>query len=126
MISFTKVLDLKRRFALGVSALFILALTASQPHRVHHFFDSSEWQHHGEGDSSRHHSKPPAKTNQSECVVQAVSQHCSAIPVELATLPILGTNVEISHPVLSRWVHRFVSSPFSQRAPPEISSSFSI
>ena len=126
MNSFENVVNWKRRLALAVSALFILALTASQPHRVHHVFESSEWQQHAEPDSSHHHSKTPVKTDQSECVLQAVSQHCSAISVELAPLPIGGSAVRISDPVLNLWVYRLLSSPFSQRAPPGISSSFSI
>src|SRR5437762_564688 len=93
-------LKLKRGLALGISALFVLAFTASQPHRVHHFFEDTEHaHHHSEADSNhKHDSKAPAKTDHTECVVQTVSQHCSAITVELATLPIIAAGIKIFHP----------------------------
>ena len=119
---------LARRFTLAFSALFVLALAITQPHRVHHFFeDIDRAHHHGKADSSHDdNSKAPAKAPQTECIVQAVSQHCSAIPVAVAKIPIIATTGEAYRPVLRRWVYRFSSSPFLQRAPPAISSSFSI
>jgi hypothetical protein len=124
----TKVLELKRCFALAISALFVLLLVASQPHRVHHFFEDIDRAHsHEEADSNHdEHSKAPAKAPQTECVVQAVSQHCSAIPVAVAQIPIIASAVNAQLPVLRRWVYHFSSSPFLQRAPPPVSSSFSI
>jgi hypothetical protein len=124
----TKVLELKRRFALVISALFLLALAAAQPHRVHHFFEDIDRAHHHDEADSNHdeHSKGPAKAPQTECVVQAVSQHCSAIPVAVAQIPIIASAVNAQLPVLRRWVYHFSASPFLQRAPPAISSSFSI
>ena len=119
---------LARRFTLAFSALFVLALAIAQPHRVHHFFEDIEHPHdHGNADSSHDdHSKAPAKASQTECVVQAVSQHCSAIPVAVAQIPIIASAVNAQLPVLRRWVYHFSLSPFLQRAPPAISSSFSI
>jgi hypothetical protein len=119
---------LGRHFTLAFSALFVLALAIAQPHRVHHFFEDIGHGHdHGETDSNHDdHSKAPAKAPQTECVVQAVSQHCSAIPVQLVTLPIIASGVTIFRPVLRRWIYHFPSSPSLQRAPPVISSSFSI
>jgi hypothetical protein len=116
-----------KRLTLVFSALFALALAIVQPHRVHHLFEEIEPAHdHGGADSGHSdHSKTPANAPRTECVIQAVGQHCSAIPVELATLPFITAGVAIFHPVSSRWVYHFTSSPFSQRAPPANSSSFS-
>ena len=116
-----------KRFTLVFSALFALALAIAQPHRVHHLFEEIEPAHdHGGADSGHSDSKAPANTPRTECVIQAVSQHCSAIPVELATLPVITAGIAIFHPVLGRSVYHFTSSPFSQRAPPTRSSSLSI
>jgi hypothetical protein len=117
-----------RRFTVAFSALFVLALATAQPHRVHHFFEDIEHAHHQGGANSNHddHSNAPGKSPQTECVVQAVSQHCAAIPVAVAKIAIVATTGEAYRPVLRRWVYRFSSSPFLQRAPPAVSSSFSI
>jgi len=117
-----------KRFALAFSVLFALALAIAQPHRVHHFFQDVEHQHdHGETDSNHDdHSKAPAKAPQTECVVQAVSQHCSAIPVAVAQIPIIAATDKSPQPVLSRRIYHISASPFLQRAPPALSSSFSI
>jgi hypothetical protein len=113
---------------LAFSALFVLALAVAQPHRVHHFFEDIEHPHdHGNADSSHDdHSKAPAKAPQTECVVQAVSQHCSAIPAAIAKIPIIATAGEVYRPILRRWIYHFSLSPFLQRAPPAPSSSFNI
>jgi hypothetical protein len=128
MKPFRKGLELKRRFALVISALFLVFLAASQPHRVHHLFEGFGHAHdQGEVDSKHNdHSKRPEKSAQPDCVAQAVSQHCSAIPVAIVKIPIIATTGKVHHPVLSRWIYHFISSPFSQRAPPAISSSFGI
>jgi hypothetical protein len=124
----SKSLELKRRFALGISALFVLALTIAQPHRVHHFFeDIDRAHHHGEADSNHdNHSKAPVKAPQTECVVQAVSQHCSAVPVVITKIQIIATAARVYRPVSSNWIYYFSAFPFLQRAPPPVSSSFSI
>jgi len=117
-----------RSIALAVSALFVLALVSAQPHRVHHFFQEIEHAHgQGEADSNHAgHSQAPAKTPQTECVIQTVSQHCSAIPVAIAKIILIVTASEAYHPMLRRWIYHFVSSPFLQRAPPATGSSFNI
>src|SRR5262249_22495002 len=117
-----------KRFALVFSALFAFALAIAQPHRVHHVFENTEHTHnHGDADSSHSdHSKKPVKAPQTECVVQSISQHCFAIPVALVKTPLIALADETYRPVLSFSIHRFISSPFSQRAPPAVSSSYSI
>src|SRR5215470_20394789 len=94
-------LSLKRRFTLVFSALFALALAIVQPHRVHHFFDDIEHAHDHRETNSKHddHSKAPPRAPQTECVVQAVSQHCSAIPVAIAKIPIIATAAQVYRPV---------------------------
>src|SRR5712692_11325 len=118
---------LMRRYALGFSALFVLVLATSQPHRVHHFFeDIDHARHYSEADSKNDdHSKAPDQAPQTECVVQAVSQHCSAIPVAIAKIPIIAIAGRAHYLVLYRWIYHFSLSPFLQRAPPTLSS-FSI
>jgi len=123
-----KSLGLKRSLALGISALFVLVLITSQPHRVHHVFEQIDHARHDPETPSKHHndSKGPDKAPQTECVVRAVAQDCSALPVTLATIPIIPIAGQTNHPVLRRWIYRFVSSPFLQRAPPDTGTSFSI
>jgi hypothetical protein len=119
---------LARRSTLAFSVLFVLALATAQPHRVHHFFEDIDHEHHHGNAESSHddHSKAPAKTPQTECVVQAVSQHCSAIPVAIEKIILIATAGEAYRPILRRWIYHFVSSPFLQRAPPPTGSSFNI
>src|SRR5215831_13004733 len=119
---------LVRRFTLPFSALFVLALATAQPHRVHHFFEAFDHQHRHVDTDSNHddHSKVPTKAPQTECVVQAVSQHCSAIPVAIAKVPIVATAGEVCRPALSRWIYHFSLSPFLQRAPPASSPFYRI
>jgi len=120
--------ELNRSIPLALSALFVVALASAQPHRVHHFFQQSEQaDHHGKPDSGNNHSsKAPAKTDQTECVIQTVSQHCAAIPAAIAKIMPIVAASEAYHPVLRRWIYHFVSSPFLQRAPPATGSSFNI
>jgi hypothetical protein len=119
---------LVRRFTLAFSAVFVLALATAQPHRVHHFFDEiAHERHHGDTESSQDdHPKAPNRAPQTECVVQAVSQHCSALPVAAAKIPIVSVADRAYYPVVSRWIYHFSFSPFLQRAPPTSYSSFSI
>src|SRR5262249_11658191 len=124
MNPFSRSRRLARCSTLAFSVLFVLALAAAQPHRVHHFLEDIDHEHHHGNTESSHddHSKPP----RTECVVQAVSQHCSAIPVAIEKIILIATAGEAYRPVLRRWIYHFFSSPFLQRAPPPSGSSFNI
>ena len=119
-------LSLKRIFPLVFSALFALALAIAQPHRVHHFFEEANQDHHrSTTDSHNGHSNAPGKTSQTECVVQAVSQHCAALPVSIAAIPTATAATRAKFDGLRSSVYHVSSSPFLQRAPP-VSLSFII
>ncbi len=127
MNRFTSRDSLKRSFALIFSALFALALAIAQPHRVHHFFEETQHDHHhGTTDSQDGHSNTPGKTSQTECVVQALSQHCTALPVSMAAIPTVTAATEAYFHVLRSCVYHISSCPFLQRAPPAVSLSFNI
>lgn len=126
MNPFRKGLELKRRFALAISALFLLFPAASQPHRVHHLFEGFGHAHDQVDSDQRDHHKQQDNDARTECVVQSVNQKCAAVPVEVAKLPIVAPTAEVFRPVLSRWIYHFTSSPFLQRAPPLERFSFSL
>jgi hypothetical protein len=115
--------SVKRSFTLIFSALFALALAIAQPHRVHHSFENTNHDHHhGETDSHQHgHSNAPGKNSQTECVVQAVSQHCAAVPVSIAAIPTVTATTRAYFVVLRSRIYHVSSSPFLQRAPPAVS-----
>src|SRR5215469_9182766 len=116
-------LPLKHHFTLVFAALFAFALALAQPHRVHHFFEQTKQrQSRGEAGSHHHdHSKTPIKSPQTECLVQALSQHCSAIPATADKLPIIATAAQLYRFALSSWVYSTSSTSFLQRAPPFLS-----
>src|SRR5215470_3342795 len=117
---------LKRHFALAFLTLFSLALAIAQPHRVHHFFEDIDHEHnHDATEESKDHHSAPAKGPQTECVVQAVIQHCSATSVFVAKIPLIAIATDVYPLVLTRWVYHFSLSPFLQRAPPTQSFFFS-
>jgi hypothetical protein len=111
-----------KRFALAFSALFALALAIAQPHRVHHFFADLDHAHQQDATGSHHHdhSKTPAKSPQTECRVEALSQHCSAVEVALAQIPIPTAIAQRYRFFLSARGYHFSSLPFLRRAPPPL------
>jgi hypothetical protein len=115
--------------ALGIVSLFVLFLTASAPHRVHHFFEQlqfpvahkhSHGHDHDAADTAHRHAPDhdSPKPQHSDCVVQSVAQNSHVSSVQLIEVPFL--EIALAHKpdpgiVASSF---FDASPFSQRAPP--------
>ena len=114
--------------AVGIISLFVLFLTASAPHRVHHIFEQpppvAQKHFHGhdheanDKDHSRGHDHDSPKPQHSDCALQSVAQNTHISYAQLIEVPFL----EIAHVrnpdrriVASSF---FDASPFSQRAPP--------
>ncbi len=111
-----------RRFTALVScSLFLLFLSLSQPHRVHHFFESLGHTHDETGVDSDHHDHDQDRTKpaQTDCVVQSVAQNCHLGQAELTGLPFVESPLQSFHPQTSQWVDVFTAFPFLQRAPPK-------
>jgi hypothetical protein len=111
----------RRCIALASSSLFLLFLSLSQPHRVHHFFEGLGHTHdETQVDSDNHdHGQDQTKPAQADCVVQSVSQNCHLGQVELVELPFVESRLESFDPQTNQWVDLFTSFPFLQRAPPK-------
>jgi hypothetical protein len=115
-----KASPIARGAAIIFAAFFLLFLSLSQPHRVHHFFEGQPHSHDKPHvDSDNHdHGEDQTKPVQTDCVVQSVAQNCHLGQVELVKLPFVESHVESFHPQASPWVDSFASFPFRQRAPP--------
>jgi hypothetical protein len=111
----------RRCTVLALGSLFLLFLSLSQPHRVHHFFEGLGHPHdETQVDSENHdHGQDQTKPAKTDCVVQSVSQNCHLGQVELVELPFLESHLESFHPQTSQWVDLFTAFPFLQRAPPK-------
>ena len=109
-----------RGAAISFAALFLLFLSVSQPHRVHHFFESYAHSHSKpEVDAENHdHGDDQTKPAQPDCAVQSVAQNCHLGQAELVALPFIESHLESFEPQTNQWVDLFTSSSFFQRAPP--------
>ena len=116
-----RVSPVARGAAVIFSAFFLLFLSLSQPHRVHHFFEGHTHSHeesqvdsdnHGHGED---HQTEPVQTN---CAVQSVAQNCQLGQVDLVELPFTESQLETLHPQATPWVDAFAFFPFLRRAPP--------
>jgi hypothetical protein len=109
-----------RFLALALSLAFLLFLSLSQPHRVHHFFEGHHHSHDSSrADSDNHHEDPrPTNPAQTQCAVQSVTQSCQIGQVELIQLAFLESHAESFHPHPRLWVDSFTAFSFFQRAPP--------
>lgn len=115
--------------AVGIISLFVLFLTASAPHRVHHIFEQSAFpaedthahaNDHDLDDATHSHGQDhdSPKPLHSDCALQSVAQNSHVSSAQLIEVPFL----EIARPCdPDRRVAAasfFDASPFSQRAPP--------
>jgi hypothetical protein len=112
---------LRRFTALASCSLFLLFLSVSQPHRVHHFFEGLHHLHdETQVDSDNHdHGQNRTKPAQTDCAVQSAAQNCHLGQAELVELPFVESHLESFHPQTSQWVDLFTAFPFLQRAPPK-------
>jgi hypothetical protein len=109
----------RRCIALTLSSLFLLFLSFSQPHRVHHLFEGHDHSHNevdSESDNHRHDQTKPARA---DCVVQSVAQNCHLGQADLVKLPFVKSHLESFQPQAGLRVDSFTSFPFLQRAPPK-------
>jgi hypothetical protein len=115
-----KVSPITRGAAISFAALFLLFLSLSQPHRVHHFFEVYTHPHDKpQVDSESHdHSDDQTKPAQSNCAVQSVAQNCQLGRIDLIKLPFTEFTAESFHPRSAPRVVLFAFLPFLQRAPP--------
>jgi hypothetical protein len=110
----------RRCIAFALSSLFLLFLSLSQPHRVHHFFQRLGHTHDDtQVDSDNHdHAQDQTKPAQTDCVLQSVAQNCQLGQVELVGLRFVESLFDALQPTATTWVDLFSSFPFFQRAPP--------
>src|SRR5215813_4644148 len=112
----------RRCIALALSSLFLLFLSFSQPHRVHHFFEGYGYPHYEtQVDSDNHHhdhDQDQTKPAQTDCVLQSVAQNCQLRQVELVGLRLVESLFDALQPTATTWVDLFTFFPFFQRAPP--------
>jgi len=111
----------RRCTVLALGSLFLLFLSLSQPHRVHHFFEGLGHPHdETQVDSDNHEQdRDQTKPAQANCVLQSVAQNCQLGQVELVELRFVESLLEAFQPKATPWVDSFTSFPFFQRAPPK-------
>jgi hypothetical protein len=110
---------LGRCFALAVSSLFLLLLSFSQPHRVHHFFESYGYSHDGTQGHSHHHDQRQNKPFRTDCVVQSMAQNCHLGQNALFALPFVEAHLKPLEPRKDPTIDLFPSFSVLQRAPPK-------
>ena len=111
-----------RRFiALALSSSFLLFLSLSQPHRVHHLFEALGHSHDDPQVDSENqdHGQDQTKPAQPDCAVQSVAQNCHLGQAALVALPFIESHSESFEPQTNQWVDLFTSFSFFQRAPPK-------
>jgi hypothetical protein len=111
----------RRCTVLALGSLFLLFLSLSQPHRVHHFFEGLGHPHdETQVDSDNHdQDRDQTKPAQANCVLQSVAQNCQLGQVELVELRFVESLLEAFQPKATPWVDSLTSFPFFQRAPPK-------
>jgi hypothetical protein len=135
--------------SLGIISCFVLFLTASAPHRVHHLFENLPKTHghhrhahpsiqsgttsavdHDTNDDE--HSASPARAGtthndknhdgnaQTVCLLQSAAQHSHLSDAQLVEIAFLSIESEERPDGPSSRLSPFNPSPFSQRAPPKL------
>jgi hypothetical protein len=137
--------NLRSALAIGIVSLFVLFLTVSAPHRVHHLFENlREPNHHGHHvhaairshaasavhEHARAHSAGPFHTlatyadqnhddtPQMVCLLEGAAKHSHLSTVQLIKVAFFGIESEERPQDSILVLSLFNSSPFSQRAPP--------
>jgi hypothetical protein len=118
--SFGKFPAARRCVPVAAACLFLLFQVVSQPHRVHHVFETPRHGHSDMvlADAGNGHDHPANIPDQRPCVIQSAakkSQTDQVKPVQILSVQmIFGT---IGRPS-ARWLQSFSFSLFFQRAPP--------
>jgi len=104
-----RVSPIARGASISFAALFLLFLSLSQPHRVHHFFEGhTHSQDETQVDLDNHdHGQDRTKPVQTNCAVQSVAQTCQFGQVDLVKLPFIESLAESFHPQASPWLDSF-------------------
>jgi hypothetical protein len=97
----------------------LLFLSLSQPHRVHHFFESHVHSHDNSHGDSHRHSQRQNKPAQADCVVQSVAQNCHLGQNPLLALPFVELHFKPLEPRKNPTIDLFPSFSVLQRAPPK-------
>jgi hypothetical protein len=131
--------------SVGIVSLFVLFLSASAPHRVHHLFENLRKTHvrdhhihpstqsgarghtHGDAHSAgplhadtTHDDQNHDGTTQTICLLQGAAQHSHLSTVHLVTVAFFSIESKERHEGPFLRLSPFNPSPFSQRAPPTI------
>ena len=134
--------------ALGIISCFVLFLTASAPHRVHHLFENlpkthdqddhahpsiqsvttSAVDHDADDDEhsapahagATHDDQNHDGTAQTVCLLQNAGQHSHLSNAQLVEMTFLSIQSEERPDGSSFLLSRFNPSPFSQSAPPKV------
>jgi hypothetical protein len=106
--------------AVASSALFVVFLLVTQPHRVHHFFEFLNHTHSdsivaGDDCEHDHDEDVPAQTR---CVIQSAAQNSHLSQVQLVQIPFVESAFEIRNAELTQRIQYFAFYPFLRRAPP--------
>jgi hypothetical protein len=119
-ISSGRVSPVTRRAAIIFAGFFLLFLSLSQPHRVHHFFEGHAHSHdEPHVDSDNHpHGEDQTQPVQTHCAIQSVNQNCHLGQLDLVQLSSAESLAESFHPQTSPWIDSFAAFSFLQRAPP--------
>jgi hypothetical protein len=116
-----RVSPIARGAATTVAVFFLLFLSLSQPHRVHHFFEGLTHSHDEHQVDSEHHDHGNNQTTpvQPDCVFQSVVQNCHPAQVEQVALRLIESHPETFYPQAISWVDLFYFFSSLQRAPPK-------
>src|SRR5687767_8287076 len=101
------------------SSLFLLFLSFSQPHRVHHVFETqaqTEHQAHP-GSENDHHPEDAPQPIESECLVLTIAQNSYLGQVDSVGFTLVFSSVQATHLQSIPSIERFTLTSFFQRAP---------
>ncbi len=103
-----------------LSFLFLTFLVATQPHRVHHFFEPLTHSHSNtivaaDGCEHEHNEKLPSQTS---CVIQSAAQNSHLGQVQPVQIAFVESAFETRHAELTQRIQYFFFYPFLRRAPP--------
>jgi hypothetical protein len=128
--------------SLAVVSLFILFLTSTAPHRVHHIFENLSHSDETIGSRDPYNQQPAAtdthqraddshggttnpknnhkKSSKPDCIAESVSQHAHLSIVEVSAIALSAAEFDgQSHPTVLSFVS-FNPSPCTERAPPRV------
>jgi hypothetical protein len=110
----------RRCASIVISFLFLIFLVGTQPHRVHHLFETLSYVYppivFAADDLDHDHT--PYVPAQSGCVIQTTAQNSHMGQPELSQIPFIESAFGPITPALTQPIHYFSFAPFLRRAPP--------